>query len=186
MASTKLMKAPMLTTTPTSASAGVRWASPPSGAVSPMATCLHLSAAAEAAAPQPARGAHRPSSPTGSDPMAQPWLDSGFPTSITMAKSGRITGRKTATCPSENENGSSRGSSPKASAQRFLTTHAAVYNTFYTARHLTTRQTTPAPARSNAPVSPASADYAQITWTSISSTGGARSRSRKPSRAWRR
>jgi putative transposase len=33
------------------------------------------------------------------------------------------------------------GFKSQASAQRFLTSHAAVYNTFYTARHLTTRPT---------------------------------------------
>ena len=34
-----------------------------------------------------------------------------------------------------------QGFKSRASAQRFLTSHAAVYNTFYTARHLTTRRT---------------------------------------------
>ena len=34
-----------------------------------------------------------------------------------------------------------QGFKSEASAQRFLTSHAAVYNTFYTARHLTTRPT---------------------------------------------
>jgi len=34
-----------------------------------------------------------------------------------------------------------QGFKPKASAQRFLTTHATIYNTFYTARHLTSRRT---------------------------------------------
>lgn len=34
-----------------------------------------------------------------------------------------------------------QGFKSQASAQRFLATHAAVYNTFYTARHLTGRRT---------------------------------------------
>jgi putative transposase len=34
-----------------------------------------------------------------------------------------------------------QGSKYQASAQRFLTSHAAIYNTFYTARHLTKRST---------------------------------------------
>ena len=34
-----------------------------------------------------------------------------------------------------------QGFKSQPSAQKFLTTHAAVYNTFYTARHLTSRQT---------------------------------------------
>ena len=60
-----------------------------------------------------------PSSPTGSDPMVQPSPNWVFPTSITTAKSGKTTGPKTPTWPSENENGSSRGSSPKPPPRGF-------------------------------------------------------------------
>lgn len=53
----------------------------------------------------------------------------------------RTIGRRTLTCRSDDESASSSCSNPKPQPQRFLTTHAAIYNTRYTQRHLVSRAT---------------------------------------------